>query len=107
MKYARARLLGYGVLICALGVLFILVATNLSAYLFGMLGRPDPIAGALIDYLITLLRLGMVPLGAMLIAAGIAIHLLDRGREIEAAGTGSSGLPSADGTPLDNPKPID
>lgn len=83
MKYARNRLIGYGVLICALGVLFMLVATNVAGSLFASLGRTDPIGAAIIEYVVALLRFAAVPLGAMLIALGIALHLVERGKELD------------------------
>lgn len=85
MKYARNRLIGYGTLICALGVLFSLGVTNVSTFLFSAVGRADNIAVFLVDFALSLLRSVAVPLGVTLIAIGLAIHLVQRDREAEMA----------------------
>lgn len=43
MKYASSRLIGYGVVICAVGVLLQRVGTDLVSLIFGSLAQPNAI----------------------------------------------------------------
>lgn len=83
MKYARSKLIGYGILILAGGVLLQLLATGLLGALIA--DSADPIGASIINFIVALLRFGAATLGAMMIALGIAIHLIEKGKEVETA----------------------
>ncbi|MEZ2388341.1 hypothetical protein AB6813_02115 [bacterium RCC_150] len=77
MDQVRNRLLTIGVLVTAGGVIFETVATNLLGQLVSLQGGSGGNVGHwLIELIISLVRFGLAPLGASLVALGIAAHIL-------------------------------
>ncbi|MDQ0031457.1 hypothetical protein [Arthrobacter bambusae] len=77
MDHVRNRLLTVGVLIIAGGVIFETMATNLLAETFSLQrGSSGNVGPLLIDFIVSLVRFGLAPLGASLVALGIAAHII-------------------------------
>ncbi|GAB2741390.1 hypothetical protein GCM10027038_44740 [Arthrobacter bambusae] len=73
----RNRLLIIGVVVCAGGVIFETLATNLLSLLFSLQGGGSGGVGLwLTGFIVSVVRLGLAPLGASLVALGIAVHIL-------------------------------
>ena len=72
------RLIGYGVVTCLAGILFSMVATTLVGLLYEALPPQTVIAGAIIEFITTVVGVCLAPLGTALIAVGIALRMLDR-----------------------------
>ncbi|WP_394942296.1 hypothetical protein [Psychromicrobium sp. YIM B11713] len=83
MKYARGKLIGYGILIVAVGVLIEISATNLVSFLANSAGQPNQVLSFLVDFFVSILRFGIAPLGAAMVAIGIALHLINKGKKTE------------------------
>ncbi len=77
MVQIRNRLLTIGVIVCAGGVIFETLATNLLSLLFSLQGGAGGGVGLwLTGFLVSVVRFGLAPLGASLVALGIAAHIL-------------------------------
>ena len=72
------RLIGYGVVTCLAGILFSMVATQLVGLLYEALPPQTIIAGAIIEFITTVVGVCLAPLGTALIAVGIALRMLER-----------------------------
>lgn len=73
----RNRLLIIGVIVCAGGVIFETLATNLLSLLFSLQGGAGAGIGLwFTGFIVSVVRFGLAPLGASLIALGIAAHIL-------------------------------
>ena len=72
------RLIGYGVVTCLAGILFSMVATTLVGLLYEALPPQTVIAGAIIEFITTVVGVCLAPLGTALIAVGIALRMLER-----------------------------
>lgn len=72
------RLIGYGVVTCLAGILFSMVATQLVGLLYEALPPQTVIAGAIIEFINTVVGVCLAPLGTALIAVGIALRMLER-----------------------------
>jgi len=72
------RLIGYGVVTCLAGILFSMVATQLVGLLYEALPPQTVIAGAIIEFISTVVGVCLAPLGTALIAVGIALRMLER-----------------------------
>ncbi|GAA5193116.1 hypothetical protein GCM10023346_16940 [Arthrobacter gyeryongensis] len=73
----RNRLLIIGVIVCAGGVIFETLATNLLSLLFSLQGGAGGRVGLwLTGFIGSVVRFGLAPLGASLVALGIAAHIL-------------------------------
>lgn len=71
------RLIGYGVVTCLAGILFSMVATQLVGLLYEALPPQTVIAGAIIEFVTTVVGVCLAPLGTALIAVGIALRMLN------------------------------
>lgn len=78
MATVSNRLIGYGVVTCLAGILFSMVATLLVGLLYEALPPQTNIAGAIIEFITTVVGVCLAPLGTALIAVGIALRMLDR-----------------------------
>lgn len=77
METISRRLLMLGTLVIAGGVIFETLATNLLAQLFSLQGGAGGGVGLwLTDFIVSIVRFGLAPLGASLLALGIAAHLV-------------------------------
>lgn len=77
MAQVRNRLLIIGVLVSAGGVIFEMLATNLLTQVFSLQGGAGGGVGLwLMDFIVSVVRFGLAPLGASLVALGIAAHIL-------------------------------
>ncbi len=77
MVRVRNRLLIIGVIVCAGGVIFETLATNLLSLLFSLQGGAGGGIGLwLTGFIVSVVRFGLAPLGASLIALGIAAQIL-------------------------------
>ncbi|MEV8147973.1 hypothetical protein AB0O52_07465 [Arthrobacter sp. NPDC080073] len=73
----RNRLLIIGVIVCAGGVTFETLATNLLSLLISLQGGAGAGVGIWLTGLVgSVVRFGLAPLGASLVALGIAAHML-------------------------------
>ena len=72
------RLIGYGAITCLAGILFSIVTMHLVDSLYDALPPQTVIAGAIIEFITTVVRICLAPLGTALIAVGIALRMLDR-----------------------------
>ena len=72
------RLIGYGAITCLAGILFSMVATQLVGLLYEALPPQTIIAGAIIEFITTVVGVCLAPLGTALIAVGIALRMLER-----------------------------
>lgn len=78
MQYAQRKLIGFGILILLAGVLLHVVGSQLAILLFGAMPNSQLIGGAIISYVLLALQFGAAPLGAMMIALGIAFRLIEK-----------------------------
>ena len=72
------RLIGYGAITCLAGILFSMVATQLVGLLYEALPPQTVIAGAIIEFITTVVGVCLAPLGTALIAVGISLRMLER-----------------------------
>ncbi|MFI7579818.1 hypothetical protein [Kocuria kalidii] len=77
MATVSNRLIAYGAVTCLAGILFSMVATTLVGSLYEALPPQTVIAGAIIEFVTTLVGVCLAPLGTALIAVGIALRMLD------------------------------
>lgn len=77
MATVANRLIAYGVVTCLAGILFSMVTTHLVGLIYQALPPQTVIAGAIIDFVTTLVGVCLAPLGTALIAVGIALRLLN------------------------------
>lgn len=77
MALVANRLIAYGVVTCLAGILFGMVATQLVGLLYEALPPQTVIAGAIIEFVTTVVGVCLAPLGTALIAVGIALRMLN------------------------------
>ncbi|WP_285726359.1 hypothetical protein [Psychromicrobium xiongbiense] len=85
MHYARIRLIGYGALALVLGVVLLEVSTQVSGLFVDALRGSNNTGLGILTFFLDVLNRGVIPLGASMLAMGIALWLVERGKAAEAA----------------------
>ncbi|MEX5270238.1 hypothetical protein [Kocuria sabuli] len=71
------RLIAHGAVTCMTGILFSMVATTPVGSLYQTLPPQTVTAGAIIEFVTAVVSVRLAPLGTALIAAGIALRMLN------------------------------
>lgn len=90
MKIVSSKLIGYGVLICALGVLLQRIGTDLVSLIFGSLAQPNAVMEFILNFVIAVLQFGAAPFGAVLAAIGVAIRMIESNKSQQSSELGAS-----------------
>lgn len=76
--HARKTLITWGIVICCIGVAFEVFSTSILSGIFDSVPRQDAIGAYIISFITSLIRFCIAPMGASMIAIGIALGLVNR-----------------------------
>lgn len=82
MRVAIKNLLSLGILICLVGAFFMVIVPTIVGFALETSATERPLGAFLIDFVLTLLRWGVMPVGSFLIATAIALKVLQKNRVI-------------------------
>lgn len=81
--HARKTLIVWGVIICCVGVAFEVFATSILSGIYATIPKQDEIGAYIISFITSLIRFCIAPMGASMIAIGIALGLVRQDQTVE------------------------